>query len=77
MNKYNTKLGQMLALVQRPQFEKCVKETESDKFRKGFSTWQQFVIMAYAQITNPHGLRSLVNSLNSNRTGIVSPGNSK
>ena len=70
MNKYNTKLGQMLALVQRPQFEKCVKETESDKFCKGFSTWQQFVIMAYAQITNPHGLRSLVNSLNSNRTAL-------
>ena len=58
MNKYNTKIGQLLALVPRPQFEKCVKETQSDKFCKGFSTWKQFVILAYAQIANPKGLHS-------------------
>ena len=32
MNKYNTKIGQLLSLVERPQFEKCVKATEADKY---------------------------------------------
>ncbi|MGI5097033.1 DUF4372 domain-containing protein [Treponema socranskii] len=26
--------------------------------------WQQFVIMVYAQLANPNGLRSLADSLN-------------
>ena len=68
MNKYNTKLGQLLSLLERPRFEKCVKATGADKHCKGFSAWQQFVTMAYAQIANPHGLRSLENSLNANKT---------
>lgn len=77
MNKYNTKIGQLLALVPRPQFEKCVRETQSDKFCKGFSTWKQFVILSYAQIANPKGLRSLADSLNSNRTSLYHLGISK
>lgn len=31
MNKYNTKLGQMLSLIDKSQFGKLVKLTESDK----------------------------------------------
>ena len=77
MNKYNTKIGQLLALVPRPQFEKCVRESQSDKFCKGFSTWKQFVILSYAQIANPKGLRSLADSLNSNRTSLYHIGISK
>ncbi|MBQ2601478.1 MAG: DUF4372 domain-containing protein [Treponema sp.] len=38
MNKYNTKLEQMLALVPISQFDKCVKTTQSDKYLKGFSS---------------------------------------
>lgn|GEM_PF-4216319 len=53
MNKYNTKSGQLLALIQRPQFEKCVKTTQSDKYCKEFSQSQQFVIKAYAKTANP------------------------
>ena len=74
MNKYNTKLGQLLSLIERPRFEKCVKATGADKHCKGFSSWQQFVTMAYAQIANPHGLRSPENSLNSNKTCLYHPG---
>jgi len=64
MNKYNTKLGQLLSFVARPRFEKIVNDTEVDKYCKGFSAWQQFVIMVYAQLANPNGLRSLADSLN-------------
>ncbi|MBR4247210.1 MAG: DUF4372 domain-containing protein [Treponema sp.] len=37
------------ATVPRPQFERCVRETQSDKFCKEFSTWKQFVILTYAR----------------------------
>lgn len=64
MNKYNTKLGQLLSLMNRYQFYALVKSTRSDKHYKGFSTWQQLVAMIYAQIANLHSLCSLTDSLN-------------
>ena len=64
MNKYNTKLGQLLSLLERPRFEKIVNDTEADKYCKGFSARQQFVIMVYARLAHPNGLRSLEDSLN-------------
>ena len=70
MNKYNTLLGQLLALVSRSEFEKLVKSSQSDKHCKGFTAWQQFVTMSYAQIASPNGLRSLENSLNCNHTSL-------
>ena len=64
MNKYNTKPGQLLSFIERPRFEKIVADTDADKYCKGFSAWQQFVIMVYAQLVYPNGLRSLEDSLN-------------
>jgi hypothetical protein len=37
---------------------------ESDKFKKDFNTWDQFVVMAFAQITGQNGLRSIENAMN-------------
>ena len=70
MNKYNTLIGQLLSFVPRPQFEKLVKITQADKHCKGFTAWQQFVTMRYAQLASPNGLRSLENSLNSNHSSL-------
>lgn len=77
MNKYNTKLGQLLSLVGRPEFDKLVKEKASDKFCKGFSTWQQFVAMTFAQISNQNGLRSISESLNTNAGSLYHLGITK
>lgn len=77
MNKYNTKFGQMLSLVGRSQFDRCVKATNADKSCKGFSAWNQFVVMLYAQLANPNGLRSIENSLNANRTCLYHLGISR
>lgn len=75
--RFLPKLGQLLSLIERPQFERCVKATHANKYCKGFSAWQQFVTMTYAQIVNPHGLRSLEHSLNSNPTCLYHLGISK
>ena len=48
MNKYNTLFGQLLSQVKRPDFDKLCKAMNSDKFRKGFSTWEQFGVMSFA-----------------------------
>jgi hypothetical protein len=64
MNNYNTLFGQLLSQIKRPEFDKLCKTMNSDKFRKDFSTWDQFVVMAFAQITSQNGLRSIENALN-------------
>ena len=65
MNKYNTKQGRLLSFVERPRFEKVADDTEADKYSKGFSVRQQFVIMMYTLLANPNVLRSLADSQNS------------
>jgi len=67
MNKHNTILGQMLDLISRSHFEKQVKEHKTEYGAKGFRSWTQFVAMLYGQISNQHGLRSLVHGMNSNK----------
>lgn len=64
MNKYNTLFGQLLSQVKRPDFDKLCRTMNSDKFRKGFSTWEQFGVMTFAQITGQSDLRSIENALN-------------
>ena len=64
MNKYNTLFGQLLSQVKRPDFDKLCRTMNSDKYRKGFSTWEQFGVMTFAQITGQNGLRSIENALN-------------
>ena len=77
MNKYNTLLGQLLSLVNRSEFNKLVNKTESDKYCKGFTTWEQFSVMLFAQITNQNGLRSIENSMNQNRNSFYHLGFTK
>jgi len=64
MNKCNTVFGQLLSQVKRPEFDKLCKTVNSDKFRKSFTSWDQFVVMTFAQITGQNGLRSIENALN-------------
>jgi hypothetical protein len=67
MNKHNTILGQMLELISRSHFEKLVKEYKTEYHAKGLRSWTQFSTMLFAQISNQHGLRSLVQGMNSHR----------
>ena len=43
MNKYNTKLGQLLSLLERPRFEKSVKATGADNTEINF--WEIAVVI--------------------------------
>ena len=50
---------------------------KSDKFRKDFNTWDQFVVMVFAQITGQHGLRSIENAMNCQMSSFYHLGLSK
>jgi hypothetical protein len=67
MNKYNTVLGQILDLISRSRFEKLVKEYKTEHGAKGLRSWVQFVTMLFSQISGQHGLRSIEQSMNSQR----------
>jgi len=69
MNKHNTILGQMLDLISRSRFEKLVKEHKTEHGAKGLRSWTQFVAMLFSQLTGQHGLRSMEQSMNSQRNG--------
>lgn len=64
MNTYKTVFGRLLSHVKRPEFYKLCKTMNSDKYRKDFNTWDQFVAMSFAQITGQNGLRSIENAMN-------------
>jgi hypothetical protein len=69
MNKHNTILGQMIALISRSHFEKLVKEHKTERGAKGLRSWTQFVAMLFGQLTGQHGLRSMEQGMNNQRNG--------
>jgi len=69
MNKHNTILGQMIALISRSVFEKLVKEHKTEHGAKGLKSWTQFVTMLFSQLSGQHGLRSIEQGMNNQRNG--------
>ena len=68
MNKHNTILGQILELISRSHFERLVKEHKTEHCAKGLRSWTQFVTMLFSQISGQHGLRSIEQSMNNQRS---------
>jgi len=64
MNKTNTLLGQLLELVPRSRFHRLVKDYNTEKGAKGFTSWSHFVSMLFAQLSGQHGLRSIEDGIN-------------
>jgi hypothetical protein len=69
MNKHNTILGQMIALISRSHFERLVKEHKTEHGAKGLRSWTQFVTMLFSQLSGQHGLRSIEQGMNNQRNG--------
>ena len=63
MGVKNTIFGQMLQIISRYDFEKAVKWYQADKHSKGFSSWQQFVSLLFAQLSGQDGLRGVETGL--------------
>lgn len=57
--------SQILKLVPRIDFERMVKQTNSEYAAKGVSSWSQFVAMMFCQLGRAHSLREIEGGLKS------------
>jgi len=61
----NTVFSQILQLICRYQFKKCVDRYDGDKYTKRFSCWQQLLVLLFAQAKGLTSLRDIEVSLRS------------
>ncbi len=61
----NTVFSQLLQLISRHGFQKCVDCYTGDKYPKHFSCWQQLIVLLYSQARGLKNLRDITISLRS------------
>jgi len=59
MNQGRTVFSQLMDFIPSSQFRKCVKRYNGNYKVKHFSCWNQFLCMAFAQLTYREGLRDI------------------
>jgi len=59
MQYSNTILNQLLNFLPRNQFNRFVGQHDGDRYTKKFSSWNQFILMLYAQATGKESLREV------------------
>ena len=65
MNQFSSIFGQMLQVFPKSEFYRAVKETQSEKGAKGFTSWGQFVAMLFCQLGQARSLREISGGLSS------------
>lgn len=63
----NTRLGEIMKGLPRGLFDRVVEQTQADKHSKGFSSWDQLLVMVYGQLSGSTSLRSLLSRFNSHK----------
>ena len=61
----NTVFSQLMQLICRTNFKKCVNQHEGDKYTKTLSCWQQLIVLLFSQAKSLTSLRDIVVSLKS------------
>jgi hypothetical protein len=77
MNKNITILKQLLQPISRPEFQKHADFFQVEKHAKGLSSWNQFVTLIFAQLTNQSSLHSIESGLRTNSNSLYHLGISK
>lgn len=67
MNAGQYILSQVLDLIHRQQFHRCVDRYQGDYKVQHFTTWQEFVCLVFAQLTWRESLRDIEACLNARR----------
>jgi len=65
MNKGQTVFSQIMDFLPAYEFRKCVKRYNGDYRVKNFTCWNQFLSLAFAQLTYRESLRDIESCLNS------------
>src|SRR5947207_5703007 len=59
MNNGRTVFSQLIEYLPNKEFQKCVSRYRGDHYVKKFSCWDQFLSMAFAQLTYRDGMRDI------------------
>ena len=59
MSHHHTIFGQMLQMFSRFEFQKAVKETNTEYHARGFRSWNHFVAMLFGQLSGQDSLRGI------------------
>lgn len=59
MNLGRTVFSQLLDFVPTYQFQACVDRYQGNRYIKDFSCWDQFLCLAFAQLTYRESLRDI------------------
>lgn len=65
MNRGKYVLAQLMDFVSRYEFNKCVERYDGHRGIRNFSCWDQFLSLAFGQLSYQESLRSIANCLNS------------
>lgn len=57
--------SQIVSKLDKPIFNKLVKEKQTDKHQKGFNSWTHFISMLFGQFANSKSVRDISNGLRS------------
>ena len=60
-----TLFSQIISKLDRSKFNKLVKEKQSDKHQKGYSSWTHLVSMLFCQFAKSQSVRDISNGLRS------------
>jgi len=70
MNAGKFVFAQVLSLVNRYEFQKCVKRYNGDYRTKGLNCWNQFIQLFFGQLTSRKGLRDICLCLNAHKNNL-------
>src|SRR5205814_6013822 len=59
MNAGRTVFSQLIAHLSRGEFQKCVGRYGGDRYHRSLSCWDQYLAMAFAQLTYRESLRDI------------------
>src|ERR1035437_5047971 len=59
MNAGRTVFAQLIEHLAHKEFQKCVARYSGDRYAKGFCCWDQYLAMAFAQLTYRESLRDI------------------
>lgn len=74
MNHGRTVFSQIMDFVPHPEFQKCVNRYRGDYKVKDFSCYDQFLSMAFGQLTHRYSLRDVVACLNARTDALYHMG---
>ena len=74
MNAGKSIFSQLMDFLPAPEFRQCVERYRGDYKLKSFSCWDQFLCMAFAQLTYRESLRDIEACLRANQTKLYHMG---